>query len=39
VELDRAGEVHHVTASGDDAVKPARLYFLYELSLLEGMKK
>jgi tetratricopeptide (TPR) repeat protein len=37
--LDRAGKVYHVTASGDDAVKLASLYFLYGLSLLEGMKK
>jgi hypothetical protein len=36
VELDQAGEVHHVTASGDDAVKLAGLYFLYGAPLLEG---
>jgi hypothetical protein len=38
VELDQAGEVHHVTASGDDAVKLAGLYFLYGPPLLEGIK-
>jgi hypothetical protein len=36
VELDQAGEVHHVTASGDDAVKLAGLYFLFGPPLLEG---
>jgi hypothetical protein len=36
VELDQAGEVHHVTASGDDAVKLAGLYFLFGPHLLEG---
>jgi hypothetical protein len=36
VGLDRAGEVHHVTASGDDAVKLAGLYFLFGPPLLEG---
>jgi hypothetical protein len=35
-KLEKAGSAFHVVASGDDAVKLARLYFLYGSPLLEG---
>jgi hypothetical protein len=38
-KIEKAGSAYHVTASGDDAVKLAGLYFLYGPPLLEGMKK
>jgi hypothetical protein len=38
-KIEKAGNAYHVTASSDNAVKLARLYFLYGPPLLEGMKK
>jgi hypothetical protein len=38
-KIEKAGSAYHVTASGDDAVRLAGLYFLYGPHPLEGMKK